>query len=105
MCFLNKWQKPPTKIINAVPNGFVSWYGFAKSIISYLDTRGLPTQIERVDPISSESLCQAAKRPKNSKLDNRYLSQHLDDEVDNWDILMQDVIEKFLSKISEVESR
>ena len=105
LCFLNKWQKPPKKIINAVPNGFVSWYGFAKSIISYLDTRGLPTQIERVDPISSETLCQAAKRPKNSKLDNRYLSQHLDDEVDNWNSLMQDIIEKVLSKISEVDNR
>ena len=41
LCFLNKWQKPPKKIINAVPNGFVSWYGFATSIISYLGTRGL----------------------------------------------------------------
>ena len=104
LCFLNKWHKPPKKIINAVPNGFVSWYGFATSIISYLDTRGLPTQIERVVPISSESLCQTAKRPKNSKLDNRYLSQHLDYEVDNWTSLMHDVVDKFLSNISETES-
>ena len=102
--FLNKWHKPPKKIINAVPNGFVSWYGFATSIISHLDTRGLPTQIERVVPISSESLCQTAIRPKNSKLDNRYLSQHLDYEVDNWTSLMHDVIDKFLSNIPETES-
>ena len=104
LCFLNKWHKPPKKIINAVPNGFVSWYGFATSIISYLDTRGLPTQIERVVPISSESLCQTAKRPKNSRLDNRYLSQHLDYEVDNWNSLMHDVIDQFLSNIPETES-
>ena len=104
LCLLNKWQKPPKKIINAVPNGFVSWYGFATSIISYLDTRGLQTQNECVEPISSESLCQAAKRPKNSKLDNRYLSQHLNYEVDNWDDLMHAVIDKFLSNTSEIES-
>ena len=104
LCFLDKWQKPPKMIINAVPNGFVSWYGFATSIISYLDTRGLQTQNECVEPISSESLCQAAKRPKNSKLDNRYLSQHLNYEVDNWDDLMHAVIDKFLSNTSEIES-
>ena len=104
LCFLNKWQKPPKKIINAVPNGFVSWYGFATSIISYLGTRGLPMQIESVEPISSDSLCQAAKRPKNSKLDNRYLSQHLDFEVDNWNGLMQNIIDKFLDNTSDAES-
>ena len=104
LCLLNKWQKPPKKIINAVPNGFVSWHGFATSIISYLDTRGLQTQNECVEPISSETLGQAAKRPKNSKLDNRYLSQHLNYEVDNWDDLMHDVIDKFLSNSSEIES-
>ena len=103
LCFLNKWQKPPKKIINAVPNGFVSWYGFATSIISYLGTRGLPMQIESVEPISSDSLCQAAKRPKNSKLDNRYLSQHLDFEVDNWNGLMQNIIDKFLDNTSDAE--
>lgn len=104
LCFLDKWQKPPKMIINAVPNGFVSWYGFATSIISYLGTRGLPMQIECVEPISSDSLCQAAKRPKNSKLDNRYLSQHLDFEVDNWNGLMQHTIEKFLENTSDAES-
>ena len=104
LCFLNKWQKPPKKIINAVPNGFVSWYGFATSIISYLGTRGLPMQIECVEPISSDSLCQAAKRPKNSKLDNRYLSQHLDFEVDNWTGLMQNILDKFLDNTSDAES-
>ena len=61
-------------------------------------------QIECVEPISSDSLCQAAKRPKNSKLDNRYLSQHLDFEVDNWNGLMQHTIEKFLENTSDAES-
>ena len=102
LCFLAKWQKPPKKIINAVPNGFVSWYGFATSIISYLAARGLPTQIERVEPIPSASLCQAAKRPKNSKLDNSQLSQYLDYEVDNWNSLMHDVVDKYISHNSKI---
>ena len=96
LSFLNKWPTPPRKIINAVPNGYVSWYEFANSIISYLNAKGVPLRIERVIPISSELLHQTAKRPKNSKLDNRFLSEHLDYEVDNWDSLMHDVIEKFL---------
>ena len=102
--FLNKWHKPTNKVINAVPNGFVSWYDFATSVTSYLNVKGFPMQIERVVPISSETLCQTARRPKNSKLDNRYLSQHLDYEVDNWDSLMHDVVNKFLSNISTIKS-
>ena len=97
LSLLNGWPKPPTKIINAVPNGFVSWYSFANSIIEYLNVKGVPLKIERVIPISAESLCQTARRPKNSKLDNRYLSEYLDYEVDNWDSLMHDVIDKTLS--------
>ena len=86
-----------------MPNGFVSWYGFAKSIISYLNDKGVPLQIERVVPISSDSLCQTAKRPKNSKLDNRYLSEQLDYEVDNWDSLMHDVLDKVQSHLFKIE--
>ena len=104
LSFLNKWPKPPKKIINAVPNGFVSWYDFAIHIISHLNAKGVSLQIERVVPISSELLRQSAKRPKNSKLDNRYLSEHLDYEVDNWDCLMHDVIDKVLYRLSEIES-
>ena len=104
LSLLNEWPTPPKKIINAVPNGFVSWYEFANSIISYLNAKGAPLKIERVVPISAESLCQTAKRPKNSKLDNRYLSEYLDYEVDNWDSLMHDEIDKILSPLSKIES-
>ena len=104
LSLLKKWPKPPMKIINAVPNGFVSWYDFAITIISYLNAKGVPLKIERVVPISAESLCQTANRPKNSKLDNRYLSEYLDYEVDNWDSLMHDVIDKVLTHFSKIES-
>ena len=103
LSFLNKWPKSPKKIINAVPNGFVSWYEFANSIISYLNSKGMPLQIERVIPISTESHCQTAKRPKNSKLDNRYLSEYLNYEVENWDSLMREVIDKVPSQLKTID--
>ena len=87
-----------------MPNGFVSWYDFATANIAYLNAKGVPLKIERVVPIPAESLCQTAKRPKNSKLDNRYLSEYLDYEVDNWDSLMHDILDEVLSHLSKIES-
>ena len=70
--------------------------------LSYAGQRSTIDHLKKSDKFR---FCQAATRPKSSKLDNRYLSQHLDDEVDNWNSLMQDTIEKVLSKISEVDNR
>ena len=75
--------------------------------VTGLDSLSYAGQHSTVDHLKKSDkfrFCQAATRPKSSKLDNRYLSQHLDFEVDNWNGLMQGVIDKHLYNTSDAGS-
>ena len=69
-----------------------------------LSCAGQRSTIDHLKKSDKFRFCQAATRPKSSKLDNRYLSQHLDFEVDNWNGLMQVVIDEHLYNTSDAGS-
>lgn len=93
---LKHWNLNMPKLINAVPSGCVSWHGFAKAIVSCLSYQGYKIRTENIKPISSNSINQVATRPKNSKLDNRLLSEFLGEKIDNWDVFIYDLILKVM---------
>ena len=70
-------------VYHAVPNGFTSWYDFAKLIS--LDFEKQNSRKINVKPVSSSNFKTDANRPKFSKLDNTKIKMALDYDVKEWD--------------------
>ena len=90
------------RLINAVPNGYVSWYGFSKAIISTLREQGFHIRTKEIRPVSSYSLKQTAKRPSNSRLSNQQLIKFTGRPMDNWDKFLQNLVLKAIPKIKPI---
>ena len=83
------------EIFNLVPNGMVSWYGFASFIFSRIKKdQTLPI----LNEIKSEDYRSIALRPLNSRLDNSKLAKTLPvGAIKNWDFYAQRVLEVLLN--------
>lgn len=73
------------KLINAVPSGYTSWFGFAEKILNTLKERQHPVKVERIIPLATSDLQQPARRPLNSRLQNGLLTKHLGSAINFWD--------------------
>lgn len=79
-------------VYHCTGTGECSWYDFAKSIVEY-------SNIDcKVDPITSDKLGRAAKRPAFSSLDNMMLRCTVGDEMRAWKEALKCFIENLPSK-------
>ncbi|MBU3207610.1 dTDP-4-dehydrorhamnose reductase [Clostridium algidicarnis] len=76
-------------IYHCTGSGECSWYDFAKAIVKYSNINCT------VDPITSENLDRAAKRPAYSALDNMMLRNTIGDNMRDW----EEALKMFISKI------
>lgn len=76
-------------IYHCTGEGQCSWYEFAKAIVEYAN---IPC---KVNPITSENLQRAAKRPSFSSLDNRMLRATVGNEMRPW----QEALKEFISHV------
>lgn len=76
-------------IYHCTGTGECSWYDFAKAIVEYA---GIDCT---VDPITSEKLNRAAKRPAYSSLDNMMLRCTAGDEMRPWQEALKEFIKNF----------
>lgn len=67
-----------------VPDGHVSWHGFAEALLQGAHARGLIARLPRVVPITSVEFPTTAKRPAWSVLDNRTLVQDFGLRLPHW---------------------
>jgi dTDP-4-dehydrorhamnose reductase len=82
-------------IINCVPSGYISWYEFAEKIIHFLKTLDYEIKLNKIVPIQSNAYNFKAKRPKNSRLDNKKLSKTLSMPIQNWNTLLLNEIKNY----------
>ena len=80
------------KIINCVPNGYTSWYGFSVEIFEQLRKIGFSLKTKNILPICSEDIKQKAKRPKNSRLNNGKLKSIVNSDLIDWKSLLSEEI-------------
>lgn len=79
-------------VYHCTGTGECSWYDFAKAIVEY-------SNIDcKVDPITSDKLGRAAKRPAFSSLDNMMLRCTVGDEMRAWKEALKCFIENLPSK-------
>ena len=85
-------------VYNLIPDGEVSWYGFACWIIQEAQKRGFKMTLtpSSVRPISSREYPTAAKRPLNSRLNNGKLKAVWGGEVKDWSWYARPVLESIL---------
>ncbi|MBU5592516.1 dTDP-4-dehydrorhamnose reductase [Clostridium sp. MSJ-4] len=76
-------------IYHCTGQGECSWYDFAKAIVEYSN---IPCKVE---PITSEQLDRAAKRPSYSSLDNMMLRCTIGNNMRDW----KEALEKFICKV------
>ena len=84
------------KLINAVPSGYTSWFGFAEKILNTLKERQHPVKVERIIPLATSDLQQPARRPLNSRLQNGLLTKHLGSAINFWDDYVDTVTENVI---------
>lgn len=79
-----------------VASGCTSWYEYAQFLINLALKNGLPIVSSNVLPVSSDTYLTAAKRPKNSRLDNNKLQDKFNFVLPPW----QRDVERLISKLS-----
>jgi dTDP-4-dehydrorhamnose reductase len=82
-------------VINCVPSGYISWYEFAKQIIYILRKFDYEIKLNEIVPIQSNAFNFKAKRPKNSRLDNKKLSRTLSMPIQCWNKLLLNEIKNY----------
>ena len=80
-----------------VASGITSWYEYAEFLVGHAKMKGLPVKVapNKIFPISSDTYKAAARRPKNSQLDNSKLQNQFGLVLPNW----KDPIERFVTEI------
>ena len=67
------------KIFNTVPNGYVSWFQFAKFI-----KKSLNIKKTKLSEIKTTEFKSVAKRQLNSRLSNKKLQNYLNFKINSW---------------------
>ncbi len=75
-------------VYHGTNEGFCSWYGLAKKVFEY---KNIPV---KVNPVTSEEYITPAKRPKNSRLSKKSLSDSGFDLLPFW----EDAVERYLDR-------
>lgn len=96
----------PTGIYHLVPDGETSWHQIAQYVVKTAQKAGetFALNIEDIHPITTEEYPLPAKRPKNSRLDNHQLSQHLGESMPDWKIGVKQVIEQIIEERKKHET-
>ena len=81
---VNKYKdyKKIKSVFNVVPNGYTSWFSFAKEINKIIFKK--VNKKVKINSITSDKLNLIAKRPLYSKLDNKNLQKSIDIKIRSW---------------------
>jgi len=81
-----------------VPSGQTTWHEYACLLIESARARGIPIRVspENVLPVAASTFRTPARRPMNSRLDNRRLQQSLGIELPAW----QAHVRRFIDQIA-----
>jgi dTDP-4-dehydrorhamnose reductase len=78
-----------TGVYHLVPDGFCSWFEFAKQIIANTNSQ---FNLENIHAIAANEFSTKTKRPKNSILNNAKIKQTFNLELNHWQSALEKVI-------------
>jgi dTDP-4-dehydrorhamnose reductase len=79
-----------------VPAGETSWHGYACFLIEAARSRGIPIRVAAGDiaPVPASTFAAPARRPLNSRLDNRLLEQRLGVQLPDWRVHLRRFVDE-----------
>ncbi|SPE20757.1 dTDP-4-dehydrorhamnose reductase subunit, NAD(P)-binding, of dTDP-L-rhamnose synthase [Burkholderiales bacterium] len=80
-----------------VPSGVASWHEYACYLIEAARARGVPVRVapEHILPVPAATFRAPARRPMNSRLDNRRLRQALGIDLPDWRVHARRFVDEF----------
>ena len=77
----------PNGVYHLTPSGVSNWHEVARTLISLSERYNMPLKItsKDIEGINSNMFKTAAKRPKNSVLENTKLNDRLEFDLPNWE--------------------
>lgn len=82
---------------HAVAAGETSWHGYARHVIDYARARGQTLKVQAVDPVPTSAFPTPAKRPQNSRLSTRKLSEAFGLVVPPWQVGVERMLREVLT--------
>jgi dTDP-4-dehydrorhamnose reductase len=81
-----------------VPSGETTWHGYARFLIEAARARGMPIAVAAGDiaPVPASTFPAPARRPLNSRLDNRLLAQRFGLRLPDWRVHLR----RFVAEIA-----
>jgi dTDP-4-dehydrorhamnose reductase len=79
-----------------VPSGETTWHGYASYLIETARAHGLPMQVaaDAIVPVPASTFPAPARRPLNSRLNNRLLEQRLGLQLPDWRLHVRRFVEE-----------
>jgi len=79
-----------------VPSGETSWHEYACFLIEAARARGMPIRVAQANilPVPAATFSAPARRPMNSRLDNRRLQQALGIELPDWRVHLRRFVDE-----------
>ena len=86
----------PGGTYHLVPSGETTWHGYACYLIEQARARGLPIRVspENIVAVPASTFRARARRPINSRLDNRRVQQSLQIELPDWRVHVRRFVEE-----------
>jgi len=79
-----------------VPAGVTTWHGYGSFLIEAARARGLPIKVAagEIAPVPASTFPAPARRPLNSRLDNRLLEQRFGLQLPDWRLHVRRFVEE-----------
>ena len=94
------WQADmlPEGMYHLTASGETSWHGLASYVLDRAIARGMTLKLDasKIYPIATEAYPLPAIRPKNSRLDNGKLTQHLGFSMPDWRLHVDRAIDRLV---------
>ncbi|MFK5913747.1 MAG: dTDP-4-dehydrorhamnose reductase [Woeseiaceae bacterium] len=103
LCLFRVKQDSNSKLsglYNLVPDGEVSWFGFAKYVITLAEKYGVNLKVtpENIQPIPTTDYPTSAKRPMNSRLDVNKIKDAFGVNIPHWKTHVHRLIEELYTE-------
>lgn len=81
-----------------VASGKTSWYDYAKFLVGVAKKKGIPVKVvkNKIFPVTADTYKTAAKRPKNSHLDNKKICDQFGLVLPEWEVH----VERFVNELA-----
>lgn len=88
-----------TGTYHLVASGRTSWYDYANFLVGMAKKKGLPVKVatNKIFPVSADTYKTTAKRPQNSRMDNKKLCDRFGLVLPEWEVH----VERFVNELVE----